>query len=106
MEVTVSEPRDVIRVQSAYIKYQWDYCVYNLRQNLESSIICLVMIIWHLSEGLIERLTKYVTGAVFSYKLRYIVGFWLVETAVSTNQKPTIYRNLYENTAPDYLIDW
>ena len=37
---------------------------------------------------------------VFSYKLRYIVGFSLVETAVSTNQKPTMYRNLYENTAP------
>ena len=33
-----------------------------------------------------------------SYKLRYIVGFWLVEMAISTNQKPTIYRNLYENT--------
>ena len=39
-------------------------------------------------------------GAVFSYKLRYIVGFWLVEMAISTNQKPTIYRNLYENTGP------
>ena len=35
---------------------------------------------------------------VFSYKLRYIVGFWLVEMAISTNPKPTIYRNLYENT--------
>ena len=32
-------------------------------------------------------------------QLRYIVGFWLVEMAISTNQKPTIYRNLYENTA-------
>ena len=32
----------------------------------------------------------------FSYKLRYIVGFWLVEMAISTNQKPTIYRNLHE----------
>ena len=39
------------------------------------------------------------SGPVFSYKLRYIVGFWLVEMAISTNQKPTIYRNLYENTA-------
>ena len=27
-------------------------------------------------------------------QLRYIVGFWLVEMAISTNQKPTIYRNL------------
>ena len=42
----------------------------------------------------------YSSGAVFSYKLRYIVGFWLVEMAISTNQKPTIYRNLYENTDP------
>ena len=40
------------------------------------------------------------SGRVFSYKLRYIVGFWLVEIAISTNQKPTIYRNLYENTGP------
>ena len=24
---------------------------------------------------------------------------WLVEMTISTNQKPTIYRNLYENTA-------
>ena len=39
----------------------------------------------------------YPAGPVFSYKLRYIVGFWLVEMAISTNQKPTIYRNLYEN---------
>ena len=36
--------------------------------------------------------------AVFSYKLRYIVGYGLVEMAISTNPKPTIYRNLYENT--------
>ena len=37
---------------------------------------------------------------VFSYKLRYIAGFGLVEMAISTNPKPTIYRNLYENTGP------
>ena len=42
-------------------------------------------------------------GPVFSYKLRYIVGFWLVEMAISTNQKPKIYRNLYENTGPEDL---
>ena len=28
----------------------------------------------------------------------------MVETAVSTNQKPAMYRNLYENTGPDYDI--
>ena len=52
---------------------------------------------------LVRRLRRYTNikpGAVFSYKLRYIVGFWLVEMAISTNQKPTIYRNLYENTGP------
>ena len=42
----------------------------------------------------------WIAGAVFSYKLRYIVGFRLVEMTISTNQKPTIYRNLYENTGP------
>ena len=41
------------------------------------------------------------TGPVFSYKLQNIVGFWLVEMAISSNQKPTIYRKLYENTGPD-----
>ena len=43
------------------------------------------------------------SGTVFSYKLRYIVGFGLVEMAISTNQKPTIYRNLYENTGPGLI---
>ena len=37
--------------------------------------------------------------ALFSYKLRYIVGFGLVEMAISTNPKPTIYRKLQENMA-------
>ena len=35
---------------------------------------------------------------VYSYIL--FVGFWFVEMAISTNPKPTIYRNLYENTIP------
>ena len=35
---------------------------------------------------------------IFSYKLRYIGGVWLVEMVISTKQKPTIYHNLYENT--------
>ena len=47
-----------------------------------------------------------VTGPVFSYKLRHIVGFWLVEMAISTNQKPTIYRNLYENTGPEGHVEY
>ena len=41
-----------------------------------------------------------VSGPVFSYKLWYIVGFGLVEMAISTNPKPAIYRNLYGNTDP------
>ena len=39
-------------------------------------------------------------GPVFSYRLRYIAGFGLVEMAISTNPKPAIYRNLNENTGP------
>ena len=35
---------------------------------------------------------------VLSHKLRYIIGFGLVEMAISTNPKPTIYRNVYENS--------
>ena len=50
-----------------------------------------------------ESLPRY-TGAVFSYKLRYNVGLGLVKMAISTNPKPTIYRNLYENTSPD--VHW
>ena len=34
-------------------------------------------------------------GPAVSYKLRYIVGFGLVEMAISTNPKPTIYCNLH-----------
>ena len=37
---------------------------------------------------------------VFSDKSRYIVGFGLVEMAISTNPKLTIYRTLDENTGP------
>ena len=38
-------------------------------------------------------------GPVLSYNLRYIVGSGLVEMDISTNLKPAIYRNVYENTA-------
>ena len=38
------------------------------------------------------------SGPVFAYKLRYIVGFGLVEIDISTNPKPAIYRNVYKNT--------
>ena len=52
-------------------------------------------------QSILHKSSNMTPGAIFSYKLRYIVGFWLVEMAISTNQNPTIYRNLYENTAPD-----
>ena len=58
------------------------------------------IIMQHSSEMCVATPDKLFPGPVFSYKLRYIVGFWLVEMAISTNQKPTIYRNLYENTGP------
>ena len=47
---------------------------------------------------------RYIVGFWLVEKLRYIVGFWLVEMAISTNQKPTIYRNLYEDTDPGIYL--
>ena len=35
--------------------------------------------------------------ALFSHKVRNIAGLGLVEMAISTNPKPAIHRNLYEN---------
>ena len=43
---------------------------------------------------------------VLSFKLRYIVGFKLVEMAISTNPKPTTYRNFHENLGPSFLCGW
>ena len=34
----------------------------------------------------------------------YRIGFWLVDITISTDPKPTIYRNLYENTGPESLL--
>ena len=48
--------------------------------------------------------THTLPGPVFSYKLRYIVGHGLVQMAISTNPEPTIYRNVYENGAPEELV--
>ena len=39
------------------------------------------------------------------YSISCQIGFWLVEMAISTNQKPTIYRNLYDNTSPGVCYD-
>ena len=50
-----------------------------------------------------DSLSKY-PGPVFSYKLRDLAGFGLVEMVISTNTKPTIYRNVYEDTGPDQLL--
>ena len=50
----------------------------------------------------------YATVPVFSYTLRYIVDFGLVdfglaEMAISTNPKPPIYRNLYTHLLSRYF---
>ena len=51
-------------------------------------------------------------GPVFSYKLRYIVGFGLVEMAISTNPKPTIYltgikiRHLAHRAGARFYLCW
>ena len=50
--------------------------------------------------NMIVMCNTHTSGPVFLYKLRYIMGFGLVEMAILTNPKPTIYRNLYENTGP------
>ena len=47
----------------------------------------------------------YIPEPVFSYKLRYIAGFGLVEMAISTNPKPTIYHNVYDNTTQRASLD-
>ena len=54
---------------------------------------------------LVDHLTLVLDQESYSHKLRYIVGFWLVEMAISTNQKPTIYRNLYDDTGLDSQDD-
>ena len=48
------------------------------------------------NDALMHRVKRFVRE-YGSYKLRYIVGFGLVEMAISTNPKPKIYRNLCEN---------
>ena len=45
---------------------------------------------------------QYVSQGPYSCISYDIIGFWLVEMAISTNQKPTIYRNLYENMSPHH----
>ena len=53
-----------------------------------------------INEIIFHAWIKRKTRPVFSYKMRYIVGYGLIEMAISTNPKPTIYRNLHENTGP------
>ena len=53
----------------------------------------------------VSRAVLCCSGPVFPHKLRWIVGFWLVVMAISTNQKPTIYRNFYSPTPETLLTD-
>ena len=75
----------------------------NMTVDTASAILQTTTVLKQITEAPEEmtRVSQVRSGPVFSYKLRYIVGFWLVEMTISTNQKPTIYRNLYENTGPD-----
>ena len=57
---------------------------------------------WVVVEPALETLIQH-HSSIKASLLRYIVGFWLVEMAISTNQKPTIYRNVYENTDPGVI---
>ena len=58
----------------------------------------------HAEPGIKPQIQQGMQRPVFSYKLRNIVGFGLVEMAISTNPKPTIYRNLYENTDSAFIL--
>ena len=78
-------------------KWQHHKICMNFRIKVLNSIRYLLNHVNHVNHVSMYRCCQ--TGPAFSYKLRYIVGFWLV----STNQKPTIYRNLYENMDPDVV---
>ena len=80
------------------------YTVTDCVNVLDDSAIFLISLFWqkysnpHVSQLAFQQGCSF--GSVFSYKLRYIVGFWLVEMCISTNQKPMIHRNLHANTDP------
>ena len=54
-----------------------------------------LIIIVQLSFHFVDRAYRGRILVQVTIMVKYIVGFWLVEMAISTNQKPTIYRNLY-----------
>ena len=54
-------------------------------------IICFEFFIVCCYEGQLRCVTYLYLRLVFPYKLRYSVGFGLVEMVISTNPKPTIY---------------
>ena len=81
-------------------------CVIEFRTSKETCYFPISIIQMQCEIPIYRPAIRVGSGPVFSYKLRYIVGFWLVEMAISTNQKPTIYRNLYKNTGPDHHATW
>ena len=62
--------------------------------------ILFVAISLQSAQSVVIEVKQYIqlSGPTFSYKVRNIVGFRLVEMAISTASKPTIYRN--ENPGP------
>ena len=55
---------------------------------------------YNLGQSLWEWMPCHRPRSVLLYKLRYIVGFELIEMANSTNLKPKTYRKLYTNLDP------
>ena len=80
-------------------EYSWCSHPLHFVQALHTPVVKVRLVVWR--SDLTGQGGRLASGSVFSYELPYIVGFWLVEMAISTNQKPTIYRNSYDNTGPD-----
>ena len=82
--------------------FQRQFAIFQRRFYVETTSLCLlgywVVGCWRVLIPFLKTSFIQASGPVFSYNLRYIVGFGLVEMAISTNSKPTIYRNLYENS--------
>ena len=61
-------------------------------RDTQIQVVLLYLCLWHLNQNIM----------IYRHKIQYRAGILVqVTMAISTNQKPTIYRNLYENTGPD-----
>ena len=78
-------------------------------------IKCMISLNWlnlnaqqlaHMSLDWSHESQHVIYGPVFSYMLRYIVGFGMVEMAISINRKPTVYRQFVASSGPAMVIYW